>query len=331
MAASYRKGSFLFGLKQDKPHGKLIQLHHDNGKPDENPRRKAKGPYYRFPKGTSIGSQLPKGTSILKKLLVLLITIVILITGVSVASAASTPVFDIAKLENGVVAVSYDSGSSSRLKLSVEKNGKKINYDLQNDGTIEHFPLQMGEGTYIVSVLENTEGKSYRYISSKTIELDLTNDNSVYLASVQNINWNYDMQAIKKAAELTKGMKTDKEKINAIYKYLVDNFDYDYDKLGTLTSTYIPDIDETLSSGRGICYDYSSLMAAMLRSQGIPAKLVKGYSPLVTGYHAWNEIYDSESGEWIVVDSTYDSQMKAQGRTYSMEKTKTQYSKNYEY
>jgi hypothetical protein len=53
LAASYRKGSFLFGLKKDKPHEKLIKLHHDNGKPDENPRRKAKGPYYRLSKGIS--------------------------------------------------------------------------------------------------------------------------------------------------------------------------------------------------------------------------------------------------------------------------------------
>ena len=267
----------------------------------------------------------------MKKLLVSLITAVVLITSVSVASAAPTPMFDTVKLESGVVAVGYDSGSSSRLKVLVEKNGKKLNYDLQNDGTIENFPLQMGEGTYIVSVLENTEGKKYKYISSKTIELDLENDNSVYLASVQNINWNYDMKAIKKAAQLTKGMKTDRQKINAIYKFMVNNFEYDYDKLETLEGTYIPNIDETLKSRAGICYDYSSLMAAMLRSQGIPTKLVKGYSPLVTGYHAWNEIYDSESGEWIVVDTSYDSQMKAQGRKYSMEKSEGQYKKVHEY
>lgn len=278
-----------------------------------------------------IGSQLPKGTSIVKKLLVLFIIAVILITGVSVASAATTPVFDTDKLDSGIVAVSYDSGSTSRLKVMVEKNGQKLNYDLLNDGTIEYFPLQMGEGTYVVSVYENIQDKKYRCISSKTIQLDLANDKSVYLTSVQNINWDYDMQAIKMAAELTKGMKSDREKINAIYQYIVDNFEYDYDKLGTLTSTYLPNIDETFTSREGICYDYSSLMAAMLRSLGIPAKLIKGNSPLVSGYHAWNEIYDSESGEWIIVDSTYDSQMKAVGKKYSMIKSKADYSKIYEY
>ena len=43
----------------------------------------------------------------------------------------------------------------------------------------------------------------------------------------------------------------------------------------------------------------------MCRSQGIPAKLVMGY---VRGdvYHAWNEIYTSETG-WITVDLFLDS------------------------
>jgi len=278
-----------------------------------------------------IGSQLPKGKSIMKKLLVSLITVVILVTSVSITSAAPAPLFDTTQLESGIVAISFDSGSSNRLKVAVEKDGKRLTYDLKNDGTTESFPLQMGGGAYKVSVLENIQGTSYKYVSTKALELDLADDNSVYLASVQNINWNNEMQAIKKAGELTAGMKTDREKINALYQYLISNVQYDYSKLNKLTTTYLPNIDETLADGKGICYDFSATLAAMLRSLGIPAKLIKGYSPLVTGYHAWNEIYDSESGEWIVVDTSYDSQMKAQGRKYSMEKSEGQYKKVHEY
>ena len=56
----------------------------------------------------------------------------------------------------------------------------------------------------------------------------------------------------------------------------------------------------------GICYDFSVVFAAMLRTQGIETKLIKGYSTKVDGYHAWNQIYDSEKEEWYTVDSTYD-------------------------
>ena len=103
-----------------------------------------------------------------------------------------------------------------------------------------------------------------------------------------------------------------------IYEYIVSNFTYDYGKISTLDTTYVPNIDNIFSSGKGICYDFSSVFAAMLRSRGIPAKLVKGYTTNVKGYHAWNEVYDSRTGEWIVIDTTYDAENKAAGRAYSM-------------
>jgi len=93
----------------------------------------------------------------------------------------------------------------------------------------------------------------------------------------------------------------------------------------------LPNIDKTLTSGKGICYDFSSVFAAMLRSQGIPVKLVKGYTTNVEGYHAWNEVYNSETGEWIVVDTTYDVVIKDAGRAVSMAKETANYSKVYEY
>lgn len=64
---------------------------------------------------------------------------------------------------------------------------------------------------------------------------------------------------------------------------------------------YVPDPDQTLSSGKGICFDYASLAAAMLRSQGIPAKVITGYVSGGAVYHAWNMIYLKESG-WITVE-----------------------------
>ena len=51
-----------------------------------------------------------------------------------------------------------------------------------------------------------------------------------------------------------------------------------------------------MESGKGICFDYASLMAGLLRSQGIPTKLVVGYSG--TAYHAWISVYLDEAG-WV--------------------------------
>ena len=73
-------------------------------------------------------------------------------------------------------------------------------------------------------------------------------------------------------------------------------------------------IDETLSTKKGICFDYASLTAAMLRSIGIPAKLAIGYSASVR--HAWIDVYIQSVGwveravefngdEWKLMDPTF--------------------------
>lgn len=42
----------------------------------------------------------------------------------------------------------------------------------------------------------------------------------------------------------------------------------------------------------------------MLRSLGIPTKLIKGYKNDLKEYHAWNEVLIDE--KWILIDATYD-------------------------
>ena len=66
----------------------------------------------------------------------------------------------------------------------------------------------------------------------------------------------------------------------------------------------------------GICFDYAALMTAMLRTQGIPTKLVVGYAGSV--YHAWISTYTEETGwvnniiyfdgnNWKLMDPTFAS------------------------
>jgi transglutaminase-like putative cysteine protease len=137
------------------------------------------------------------------------------------------------------------------------------------------------------------------------------------------------MKAIKKAQLLTKGLKSDKDKIAAIYNYIVPNYKYDFSKFNNidkLPNPYIPVIDKTYDEQKGICYDYSSLFASMLRSVNIPVKLDMGYSKNVKEYHAWNEVYSSDLKKWIIVDTTYDSQIKLANLKYSMAKDSKLYS-----
>lgn len=243
---------------------------------------------------------------------------------------ASTGYFNSNDLSKGLIHVTASDGG--KLKVMIEKNGVKYTYDQNSAGVKETYPLQLGNGTYKVSLLSNISGTSYRLISSQSVTVNLGSVNDVFLGSIQPISWSVDSKAVQKAVELTKGAKTVQEKAKLLWKYMYQNNTYDYTKAATVTTGYIPVVDRTLADKKGICYDFSSLYAAMLRSQGTPAKLIKGYAPdYASGYHAWNEVYDTVTGKWVVVDTTYDLQIYAKSKTPLMNKDSSGFSKLYEY
>lgn len=263
-----------------------------------------------------------------RRLLCFVASFLIIAAGTSVVSAADY--FNTQDVNSGVIHITYDGGGKT--KVMIEKGDKKYTYDIDSAGKTENFPLQLGNGTYKVSLLANTSGNSYRLIASKSINVQMTDQNNAFLTSVQNINWNVDSKAVAKAVELTKGVDDLQQKAKLLWDYMVKNNSYDYAKLSTLASGYLPVIDQTLADKKGICYDFSSLYAAMLRSEGTPAKLVKGYAPKnAAGYHAWNEVYDKSKGKWVVIDTTYDVQVIVRNPKTPMEKDPLDFNKVYEY
>ncbi|MGI5892717.1 MAG: transglutaminase-like domain-containing protein [Bacillota bacterium] len=259
----------------------------------------------------------------------------ILIIAVSIIIATSAPAlavgyFNTDNITEGLIHVTCSDGG--KVKLMVQKGDKKYTYDVNSAGLRETFPLQLGNGAYKISLLKNTSGNSYKLIASKNLEVNIKDPHAVYLSSIQIIRWNVDSKAVAKAVELTKDTSDLGQKAKILWDYVIKNNTYDYGKLSKLPPGYIPVPDNTFIERRGICYDFASLYAAMLRSQGTPAKLVKGYAPKnVVGYHAWNEVYDVNRGQWIVVDSTYDLQVITRNPGVSMQKNSADFNKVYEY
>ena len=104
------------------------------------------------------------------------------------------------------------------------------------------------------------------------------------------------VNTIAKAAELTQGVAKPLEKVGVVYNYVVNNLTYDRQLAATVKSGYLPDLDSVLAKKKGICFDYAALMTGMLRSQGVPCKLVVGYAG--TAYHAWVSVWTEETG-WV--------------------------------
>lgn len=238
------------------------------------------------------------------------------------ASAASTFYED---NENGVITITYNNKSNAKMKVAVSKGSETYYYNLGNGKNTLDIPLNMGNGSYKIRICKNISGTKYSVIESSTIELDLSDENEVFKYSNVIVNFEASDNAIKKAKELTKNCKTDTEKIKKIYDYIVKNYKYDYDKIESLSAGYIPDIQIIYKNKKGICYDLSAMMAAMLRSQGIKVKLVTGYTPNIDTYHAWNTVYDTKTKKWYTIDTTYDVAMYRAGKKYTMKKDAKDY------
>ncbi len=221
----------------------------------------------------------------------------------------------------GVVRVSYPVTATTSIKVMVAMGSQSYTYDLLKSK--EAFPLQFGDGSYKISLYQKVQGTQFRLLDQTTVVVDLPDDFVPFLGSSQVLNWAPDMVSIGKAKTITASAKTDAEKVQLVYGYITAKIKYDYAKISKLKSTYVPNIEDTYATNLGICYDYSALFGSMLRSVGVPTKLIKGYKNDITEYHAWNQVYLNK--KWVYIDTTYDAAFKAAGAKTSMAKTDTEY------
>lgn len=227
---------------------------------------------------------------------------------------------DYSNVNEGYFQVKTLSEQHKKLKVQVFKGSEDkspYKYDINKNLAYETIPLTKGNGDYIVKVYENTTGNKYAVLMSVNFTVTLSDEKKPFLYPNQVVDYNADSKTIEKARELTKGQTSELERIKNIYGYVISNVKYDWDKVKAVQGKYVlPVVDTTLATNKGICFDYAALSAAMMRSHGIPTKVVTGY--VDEGYHAWIEVYASEVGwispqryfnseQWNFSDPTYDA------------------------
>lgn len=201
---------------------------------------------------------------------------------------------DITNASQGYIIVKY-LGSVAKVKLQLTgPNGVTYTYTISNAQVV--IPLSVGSGTYRVGCYENVSGSSYAQVYQEDIAFNISNTFGPFLYPNYYVNFNASSAVVAKAQSLASGATSDLDTVKRIYDYVTTNISYDYNKAATVNKGYIPNVDATLASGTGICFDYAALMAAMLRSQGIPARLEVGYAG--DAYHAWISTYIADVG-WI--------------------------------
>ena len=142
----------------------------------------------------------------------------------------------------------------------------------------------------------------YSELYATSVYVELEDEFDPFLRPSQYADYSDKSACVLKADELAAESTDANDFITNVYKFVCKKIKYDKKKAQTVQSGYIPDPDETMETGKGICIDYASLAAAMLRSHGIPTKIIFGYVGEDGDlYHAWNMYYTKESG-WVAVE-----------------------------
>lgn len=207
--------------------------------------------------------------------------------------------------------------TQSDAKINIQITGPDdvcYKYFLSEPDVWTAFPITAGSGTYLVLTYREISDGQYASLFSYSLDVTLDSEFYPFLYPNQYVNFTSGSEAISLAASLTEDAAEDLDALDAVYQYVTTHITYDTEKAATVGTGYLPDIDETLRTGTGICFDYAALTAAMLRSLSIPTRLDIGYSGDVR--HAWVDVYIESIGwvkravefngnEWKMIDPTF--------------------------
>ncbi|MDR3037406.1 MAG: transglutaminase-like domain-containing protein [Coriobacteriales bacterium] len=231
-------------------------------------------------------------------------------------------VLDYSNASQGYIcALSYLDGIKVKVLVDAP-DGNQYQYTILYAGEFITIPLSRGNGTYTVGIHENVYDNRYAPIFSQDVTVELNDEFGPFLYSNPYVNFTGADEAVALSQEVTVNATSEVEAVDQIYMYVVQNYSYDYDKAANVAPGYLPDNDDTIATKTGICFDFASLTAAMMRAQRLPTKLDIGYCG--QAYHAWIEVYTKEKGwvrkkiefrgeAWTRMDPTFDSAGRGTG------------------
>ena len=130
----------------------------------------------------------------------------------------------------------FTSSTSKKLKVQVSGSTRdKPYYDLK-PGEWTTFPLSDGNGSYKVTVFENTTAQKHAEMVSVSLQVTLSNEFAPFPTRAQSV------RGLRRRRQLA----------------------------ATVQSVYQPVLDNVLAAKKGICFDYASLTAGCSAAWGCP-------------------------------------------------------------
>ena len=162
---------------------------------------------------------------------------------------------DVSHMDQGYVMVKYN-GSNGKIKVQITKQ-TTYTYNLNARDAYEVFPLTEGNGSYSIKVFENISGNQYAQAFSQSVQVNLENQYAPFLYPNQYVNFNQNSNAVAVSAQVAAGAADQLGIVANVFDYVVQNLTYDHNKAATVQSGYLPNVDSTLATRNGICFDYA--------------------------------------------------------------------------
>ncbi len=224
-------------------------------------------------------------------------------------------ILDISNTDQGYL-TAVSSSEDQKMNVQLTADDSVVYSYFLSPGESAVIPFSSGSGSYQICCYQQIDDTQYAALFAEVLDVSLQNEFLPFLYPNQYVNFTPDSVSSKLALSIVSEDASDVDALQAIYNYVIENISYDYELADTVESGYIPDIDATLQSKKGICFDYAALTAAMLRARDIPCKLQIGYAGSVK--HAWISVYIRSKGwvdnaiefsgdSWSRMDPTFDS------------------------
>lgn len=181
------------------------------------------------------------------------------------------------------------NGTAHAHMVNIPENSETAKVSLAQDGVTQYN---------VRLLVKNKTNNAYIQLWRSECTVQLRNTLAAALYSTVHSDYEHNPETVKTTQKLTANKSHD-DKIRAVVKYIQTNIEYDHDLAGTVDSTYATSPDRTLFKQKGICTDTAALTAAMLRSQGIPCRIIIG--TYQDERHAWIQVY-TQHGQWVYID-----------------------------
>ena len=216
-------------------------------------------------------------------------------------------------------------------------------YDIYNN-TYDYYYKELegkdGDQSFLLQYQYevNSSGIKYEIPDNLTVDnYDTSSNLYQYYTSYQPYTEINDTNIINAALDITEGLSSLNEMIKEIYLYVVSTLVY-------TETNEVKGAAEALLTKTGDCSEYASLMVALLRTVGIPARKVLGIALLdedpessapkydvkvgdVWSYsyeegnipgHAWVQYYIPEIDTWVSADPTWGNGLYPSGEQYAL-------------